>query len=107
VRKFAISDIHGNHEEMMIRYLDGVSNMWLHYGGVEAANSINKVFKKEGVAEIIQWVRTLPLVFEDETYLFAHAGISNPYIKEQVNREDLWIEKDDFYEIEKKTLRFY
>jgi serine/threonine protein phosphatase 1 len=79
----------------------------MYHGGREAAQSINEAFKKEGVSDIINWVRELPLVYEDNHFVFAHAGINIPYGMVEQDREILWFEKNDFYEIKKESLLFY
>lgn len=99
--------IMGNHEEMMLWYLDEISPMWMQYGGVEGANSINKEFEEEGIEGIVTWLRGLPLILEDKEYIYTHAGILSPIKSEYENRDILWNIKDEFYDIPEKTLSYY
>ncbi|MFC3885845.1 metallophosphoesterase [Bacillus songklensis] len=94
----------GNHEEMMLWYLAGKHDMWVHFGGKQAADSINEAFQEEGVGSLVRWVQTLPLTMEDERFIYAHAGIQLPYRKSQHDRNILWLQRKMFYAIESKTL---
>jgi len=97
----------GNHEEMMIWYLDNKSPMWSMYGGIEASKQINETFKEEGTSSIIEWVRTLPLFYEDEKFVYAHAGIDKTYGKKKQNRDILWMKEEIFYGLDDKKLLTY
>ncbi|WP_078410425.1 metallophosphoesterase [Priestia abyssalis] len=94
----------GNHEEMMLWYLAGVDDMWVHFGGKQAADSINEAFYEEGAGKAVQWVHRLPLTFEDEKFVYAHAGFLLPYKTERQNREHLWLQRKVFYSIQKEAL---
>lgn len=95
----------GNHEEMMISHYQGTSNMWLEHGGKEALKSISKTLKNESELQAhIDWVTALPLVFEDDEFIYTHAGI-DPYeaISFQ-SREILWMSEKDFYSFSKESI---
>lgn len=94
----------GNHEEMMLWYLAGIDDMWVHFGGKQTADSINEVFYEKGAGNAVQWVHGLPLTFEDEKFVYAHAGFLLPYKTERQNREHLWLQRKVFYSIEKEAL---
>ena len=66
----------GNHEDMLLGYLDDNDPNWTLNGYVSTMNSyegFEKQFKRD-----VQWIRTLPLYHEDEYFIFVHAGI-DPY----------------------------
>jgi serine/threonine protein phosphatase 1 len=94
----------GNHEEMMLWYLAGKHDMWVHFGGKQAADSINEAFLEEGVRGLVQWVNNLPLTMEDERFVYAHAGIQLPYRKSRQDRSILWLQRKRFYALEAETL---
>ncbi len=94
----------GNHEEMMLWYLAGVDDMWVHFGGKQTADSINEAFYEEGAGKAVQWVHQLPLTFDDERFVYAHAGFLLPYETERMNRDHLWLQRKVFYAIEKEAL---
>lgn len=94
----------GNHEEMMLWYLAGKHDMWIHFGGKQAADSINEAFYEEGAGSAVRWVHQLPLTFEEERFVYAHAGFQLPYETERMNRSHLWLQRKVFYGIEKEAL---
>lgn len=94
----------GNHEEMMLNYCNESDLMWLEHGGKESIISINDAFAGN-IPFLLDWLTQLPLTFEDERFVYAHAGISYPYgqtIKQ--DREILWMSKSEFYSFEKEML---
>ncbi|MCY8231970.1 metallophosphoesterase [Priestia endophytica] len=85
----------GNHEEMMLWYLDQKSDMWAHFGGKESAADINDVFKEEGVTQAVEWVKSLPLYMEDNQFIYAHAGMLS--LEDRNKRSNLWLKKKELY----------
>lgn len=70
--------LRGNHESMMVEYLDsGTFDLWRMNGGVSTLQS----YKRDGKAEIniprahAEFVRETKLHHETENYLFVHAGL--------------------------------
>ncbi|MED1850066.1 metallophosphoesterase family protein [Brevibacillus agri] len=94
----------GNHEEMMGWYYQRADNLWLRHGGREAIKDFEKTFSKAQREEHIGWACGLPLVFEDDEYVYTHSGL-NPYEPlDKQNREILWMSESDFYSISKENL---
>lgn len=95
----------GNHEEMMRDYFRNGDKLWLSHGGRDTIRDLEKTFPNEAERyEHIEWACNLPLVFEDDEYVYTHAGL-NPY--EPINkqsREILWMSEMDFYSISKDSL---
>ncbi|MMZ66190.1 hypothetical protein D1872_286640 [compost metagenome] len=64
-----------------------------------------KTFPNEATRkEYMVWACNLPMVFEDEEFVYTHAGL-NPYepINKQ-NRDILWMSETDFYSLPKEAL---
>jgi serine/threonine protein phosphatase 1 len=97
----------GNHEEMMIWYYQNGDTTWLAHGGSDTIQSFNKTFPDEAVRnDHIEWLGGLPLYFEDEEFVYIHAGL-NPYEPlDKQNREILWMAEDEFYTITRDSLLF-
>lgn len=84
----------GNHEDMMLTYLDGGDDSWKwngHRSTLDSYKGFDKQFKSD-----VQWIRKLPLYHEDEHFIFVHAGI-DPYkpMKKQKRNTLLWV-RDPF-----------
>jgi len=107
----------GNHEEMLLRVLDGyisVQRPWLSQGGLETLESLGVPVPADDdppslLAErlrealpgpTVQWLRTLPLTARSGDYLFCHAGIRpGVSVKRQARADLLWI-RDEFLDME-------
>ncbi|MET1755175.1 metallophosphoesterase family protein [Novosphingobium sp. RD2P27] len=103
----------GNHEELMLRALDGEPGMmraWMRIGGDatlrsfgieppdrnedprEAIEKIRRVIPSEWIS----WIRALPLTARSGDYLFCHAGVRpGVALKRQKRADLLWI-RDEF-----------
>jgi len=80
----------GNHEDMMV----SGHRAWLSNGGVETLESYKGV-SKEKVQEHIDWMRALPLYYEDEHRIYVHAGLSPGVpLEEQSETAMLWIREE-------------
>lgn len=81
----------GNHEQMLLDFLEnpsGKMHYYLSQGGMETiqsliADSLDKKMTPEGLAErvkeeaaeLIDFIRNLPLYYEEGKYVFVHAGV--------------------------------
>lgn len=86
----------GNHEDMLLSYIDDGNSNWTWNGSgstLDSYNGFTKQFHKD-----VQWIRTLPLYYEDEYTVFVHAGI-DPYkpMDKQDRFDLLWIREDFIY----------
>lgn len=86
----------GNHEDMLLNYIDRTDDSWTWNGHVSTLNSykgFNNQFKKD-----VQWMRSLPLYHEDEHFVYVHAGI-DPYkpMEEQTRNTLLWVREPFIY----------
>lgn len=95
----------GNHEEMMMWFLESKSRMWLLHGGLDAIRSFKKTFATEReLQEHIEWLSKLPLIVEDDEYVYTHAGL-NPYRPlDQQSRDILWMDESEFYGFSREDL---
>lgn len=86
----------GNHEDMLLNYLDKGDDNWLWNGyssTMDSYEGYDKQFKKD-----VNWIRTLPLYHEDEHFVYVHAGIDT---KKSMKKQDrftlLWVREPFIY----------
>ncbi|WP_172251778.1 metallophosphoesterase [Saccharibacillus deserti] len=88
----------GNHEEMLKWYRADKTNMWLIHGGAEALASFERTFEDEAEGrENLNWLLTLPMVAEDEEYVYTHAGFAPDRPLHEQSRDILWMSEKEFY----------
>ncbi len=88
----------GNHEEMLRWYLEDRSKMWLLHGGAEALASFTRTFEDETESrESLDWLLALPMIAEDDEYVYTHAGFVPGVPFEEQSREILWLSEYEFY----------
>lgn len=84
----------GNHEALALDVIDGRDPpaFWLTQGGAETLQSYGVKDARELPQAHIDWLRSLPLRYDDGNRFFAHAGI-NPHkpLDAQSERDLLWI----------------
>lgn len=90
----------GNHEDMLLDYLDYEGDNWLWNGYASTMDSYmghDRQFR-----EHVKWIRTLPLYHEDEHCIYVHAGI-DPYkpMEEQDRFTLLWVREKFIYNAKK------
>lgn len=99
----------GNHEEMMIWFMNELSPMWMEFGGDDTIQSFEKVFGSEKgwdvAGEYAAWLKKLPLIFEDENAIYTHAGIDIEADKESQPRDIVWINQKELLEINEDNLK--
>ena len=84
----------GNHEDMLLHYINGVDDYWT-FNGCEATIKSYSGFADQ-LTDDIAWMRTLPLYHEDEHFIYVHAGVDvNKPIDQQDKETLLWI-RDSF-----------
>ena len=84
----------GNHEDMLLGWLDGESCSW-EYNGCEATLRSYKG-RPEDFQDDCSWMRNLPLYYEDDHYIYVHAGINPALPMDQQDRETLLWVRDEF-----------
>ena len=84
----------GNHEQMAIDYYKKCSN-WLNNGAHETLKSFAK--NNEDLRNYIDFFRSLPTKFQDENFIYVHAGLRpGKDLSEQSETDLLWI-REEFY----------
>lgn len=86
----------GNHEDMLLAYLDNNDVNWKWNGyqyTMTSYTGFDNQFRKD-----VQWIRSLPLYHEDEHCVYVHAGI-DPYkpMEEQDRNTLLWVREPFIY----------
>lgn len=96
----------GNHEEMMGDYQRIGDKTWLSHGGRHTLENLSKQFPREAERQAhIDWAINLPLYYEDDQFVYTHAGL-HPY--EPLTRQSrgiLWMTEAEFYRIPATELR--
>lgn len=86
----------GNHEDMLIDYLDMRSNDWVwngHYDTIKSYKGFDDDFEDD-----IEWMRNLPLYHEDDNFIYVHAGVDVYKPMEEQDRHTLlWIREEFIY----------
>lgn len=87
----------GNHEDMLLDFIDGKGDNWTFNGCGATLKSYNG-FEKQ-LEDDIEWMRNLPLYHEDEHCIYVHAGI-DPYkpMEEQDAFTLLWVREEFIYD---------
>lgn len=84
----------GNHEALALDVIDGKDPpaFWLTQGGAETLQSYGVKDARELPQAHIDWLRSLPLRYDDGNRFFVHAGV-NPHkpLDAQSERDLLWI----------------
>lgn len=105
--------LRGNHEDMLLRVIDGddeAEQSWLDYGGIatmasfgvplpgadDPSGMLGERLREAIPAELVQWLRDLPVAARSGDYFFCHAGIRPGVRLDRQNREDLMWIRDDF-----------
>ncbi|MEK4513982.1 metallophosphoesterase [Paenibacillus sp. FSL H8-0122] len=95
----------GNHEEMMGDYIKSGDKLWLSHGGRETLASLKQAYPDpEQRQELMEWAYSLPLYFEDDEYVYTHAGLYTEQPLEEQSREILWMTEYEFYRQPREAL---
>lgn len=96
----------GNHEDMLLNYIDGKDEWWLH-NGHDATLESYVGFYNQFLSDV-EWMRNLPLYHEDEHFIYVHAGINTSKPMEEQRRDILlWTREEfiyDYKEYNKKVI---
>lgn len=86
----------GNHEDMLLKYLNRVDECWT-WNGCEATIESYKGYEKH-FRNDVEWMRNLPLYYEDEHCIYVHAGIDiDKSMEEQDKHTLLWVREPFIY----------
>lgn len=96
----------GNHEQMLLRYLDGIDEeMYLYNGGTATlfaygiSRASTQVARKEKVpAEHLLFFQSLLPYYETKDYIFVHAGLASGLpLDGQAIHDLLWLRQEFVY----------
>ncbi|WP_409305053.1 metallophosphoesterase [Peribacillus sp. SCS-155] len=102
----SIHVILGNHEEMMIWYMNNVSHIWLEHGGIQTIRSFNQIFGNgwEMAEDYAKWLETIPLLYVDDDAVYTHSGVSILHSYNQQPRNILWVERKELRSLDEEEL---
>lgn len=87
----------GNHEDMLTDFCSNDKSEDWFYNGYESTLQSYKGFKEDFYNDI-EWIKTLPLYYEDKYFIYAHAGVDvNKPINKQSYYDLLWIREEFIY----------
>lgn len=99
-----VTALAGNHEEMMLDYYRLGDKLWLSHGGRETLKELNKALNPAEMEEYLEWLGGLPITYQDDHFVYTHAGL-NPYEPlDKQSRDILWMTESEFYSITRETL---
>lgn len=88
----------GNHEEMMGDYIVNGDKLWLSHGGRETLAGLKQAYPDpDERQELMEWAYSLPMYFEDDEYVYTHAGLYTEQPLEEQSRDILWMTEYEFY----------
>ena len=85
----------GNHEDMLLNYVTIADQNWL-YNGYEATLLSYEGYKDDFMKDI-RWMAGLPHYYEDEYFVYVHAGIDKDLPMDRQNYETLLWARQEFY----------
>jgi serine/threonine protein phosphatase 1 len=86
----------GNHEDLMLAAADSdlFEGRWLDNGGIQTLESYELTSAADIPGDHLDWLRRLPLFFDDGRRFFVHAGVHPDRPLDQQDEYDLlWIRK--------------
>jgi serine/threonine protein phosphatase 1 len=84
----------GNHESMLLNAVNDptVAFWWLRNGGDATLASFGVRAPFSMPIHVLEWLNSLPVVFEDETHYYVHAGLRpGRRFQDQSDEDRLWI----------------
>lgn len=102
----AVIALKGNHEDLLLRFLDGdlaAGRHWFDYDGLDTLahygasrkgglESLRKGFADAILAEHLAFLRSLPVSHDEGGYRFVHAGVRPGVpLREQSDSDQMWI----------------
>ena len=75
----------GNHEDMLLNYYNGIDKTWTFNGYNDTINSYKGFFKE--FEDDVEWMSKLPLYYEDDYFVYVHAGME---ADKPLNKQDKW-----------------
>lgn len=89
----------GNHEEMMVDYLERFERSWFYRcwmntgGHITLGHFLHK--SEEEQIKIYNYLKSLPVYYKYKNYILTHAGIDCDYSLDDQPEDVLWLDKFD------------
>ncbi|MCR2806629.1 metallophosphoesterase family protein [Paenibacillus soyae] len=93
----------GNHEEMMLDYFRHGDPLWMKHGGKEALPELKAEFGKS-FDEMLRWVDELPIIHQDDEFVYTHSGLEVDTPLANQTREILWMDESAFYGLSREGI---
>lgn len=96
--------LRGNHEEMAYDFWKNGNKLWFRNSGQftiqEYKDEETLLLDQKAFADDVCWGKSLPVYFEDDNFIYVHAGFSGYWNTEADYDEDymLWARKEFIYE---------
>ncbi|WP_411349809.1 metallophosphoesterase [Paenibacillus sp. WLX2291] len=94
----------GNHEQMLLDYYRHDDPFWLRFGGKETLKDLQEKYDSAYILQLVDWLEQLPIVHEDEQYVYTHSGLDIQRTLDQQTREILWMTEADLYQCDAAAL---
>ena len=85
----------GNHEDMLLKYMNYEGEDWLYNGYMDTIRSYREC--KEDFYNDMLWMESLPLYFEDDYFIYVHAGVDKDLPMAQQSDVTLLWARQEFY----------
>lgn len=85
----------GNHEDMLLAYVNNEEPGWL-YNGYYSTILSYEGYEEEFLNDVL-WMAGLPLYYEDEYFIYVHAGINKGRVMSQQDVYTLLWTRQEFY----------
>lgn len=103
--KWDVVALMGNHEDMAIEYFSGENYPSWVYNGYESTLKSYDGYHDE-LMDDLEWMKRLPLYYEDDNYVYVHAGINkNLPMNKQSKNTLLWAREEFINDITKYDKR--
>lgn len=95
----------GNHEKMCVDYFEDGDSCWTFNGKRTTVSSYGSI---SALSDDVEWMKSLPIYYENDKFIFVHAGINPDVPLEENTSYDLLWERDGFLyntsEFDKKVI---
>jgi serine/threonine protein phosphatase 1 len=89
----SVTALRGNHEQMLLDWLQRDDDLWIENGAIATMDSFGLAFDSPSFPDdVIAWLDGLPTWHEDEAHIYVHAGLRpGRSYKRQRDDDRLWI----------------
>lgn len=105
--EFDVVALMGNHEDMAVEYFDGNESSGWTWNGYQYTLKSYEGYHDE-LMDDLEWMRNLPLFYEDDNFIYVHAGIDKYYpMDKQLKNTLLWTRENfihDYSDYNKRVI---